>query len=123
MEPERLVFLGYPLHAPGRKDEVRDEALKQIKIPMLFFAGTRDTLCNLDSLKPVLEKIKSPWSLEVIEGGDHSFSVPKNCPTTQADVYRDITKKTAVWLTSRQMFWESSWNLSPGFRREPCEIW
>ena len=36
---KKLVFLGYPLHAPGKKDQLRDAHLYQIQIPMLFFAG------------------------------------------------------------------------------------
>src|SRR5437870_9896523 len=31
-----LVFLGYPLHPPGRPDKMRDEHLKDIQAPMLF---------------------------------------------------------------------------------------
>ena len=37
-----LVFLGYPLHPPGRLDKMRDAHLKDIKAPMLFIQGTRD---------------------------------------------------------------------------------
>src|SRR5207253_7881775 len=37
-----LVFLGYPLHAPGRPDKLRDEHLPEIKAPMLFVQGSRD---------------------------------------------------------------------------------
>jgi predicted alpha/beta-hydrolase family hydrolase len=44
----KLVFLGYPLHAPGKKDQIRDAHLHTISIPMLFLAGTRDTLCDLN---------------------------------------------------------------------------
>ena len=36
-----LVFLGYPLHPPGRLDKLRDEHLKEIKAPMLFCQGAR----------------------------------------------------------------------------------
>ena len=45
----RLIFLGYPLHAPGKKDQLRDAHLYRLQIPMLFMAGTRDALCTLGS--------------------------------------------------------------------------
>src|SRR5260221_5237532 len=37
-----LVFLGYPLHAPGKPDKIRDEHLYGIDVPMLFMHRTRD---------------------------------------------------------------------------------
>lgn len=91
---KKLVFLGYPLHAPGKKNLLRDAHLYQIKIPMLFFVGTRDTLCDLNILKTVLGHLKAPWDLEVIEGGDHSFRIPKSNPMSQQDTYRQILTKT-----------------------------
>ena len=95
---KKLVFLGYPLHAPGKKDQLRDAHLYQIPIPMLFFAGTRDTLCDLNILENVLDRLKAPWDLEVIEGGDHSFKLPKSHPVSQQDVYQQMLDKAIAWL-------------------------
>jgi predicted alpha/beta-hydrolase family hydrolase len=95
---KKLIFLGYPLHAPGKKDQLRDEHLYQISIPMLFVAGTRDTLCDLNSLKAVLDRLQAPWDLEVIDGGDHSFRVPKTHPVSQNDIYQLILNKAIKWL-------------------------
>ena len=78
ISPKALVFLGYPLHPPGKKEQLRDAHLYRINIPMLFFAGTRDTLCDLELLKPVVSRLKAPTDLEVVEGGDHSFVLPKS---------------------------------------------
>jgi hypothetical protein len=100
----RLIFLGYPLHAPGKKDRVRDGHLYEIPIPMLFFAGTRDRLCDLQLLRQVLSKLIAPWELEVIEGGDHSFHVPKSYATDPTEIYEQIVCKTVEWLSGR-VFW------------------
>jgi len=94
-----LVFLGYPLHPPGKKDQLRDAHLYRIAAPMLFFAGTRDALCDMDLLKNVLGRLSEPWELEVIEGGDHSFDLPKSFGVADEDVYEKITKKTDRWLS------------------------
>jgi uncharacterized protein len=96
---ERLIFLGYPLHAPGKKDKVRDGHLYEIPIPMLFFAGTRDPLCDLELLRHVLSKLSAPWELKVIEGGDHSFHVPKSYATDPTEIYEQIVRKTVEWLS------------------------
>ena len=94
----KLIFLGYPLHAPGKKDRLRDAHLYTISIPTLFLAGTRDTLCDLDILKTVLDRLKAPWDLEVIDGGDHSFRVPKSHPVSQEDTYAQILLAVTGWL-------------------------
>ena len=96
--PKALIFLGYPLHPPGRKEQLRDAHLYRINIPMLFFAGTRDTLCDLDLLKPVVSRLKGPTVLEEIEGGDHSFVLPKSFNTSEEEVCNRILKRTIAWL-------------------------
>jgi len=95
---ERLIFLGYPLHAPGRKDRPRDGHLYKIEAPMFFFAGTKDRFCDLQLLKQVLSKLSAPWELEVIEGGDHSFHVPKSYATDPTEIYEQILCRTVEWL-------------------------
>lgn len=97
---ERLLFLGYPLHAPGKTDRLRDSHLYRISIPMLFFAGTRDSLCDLPLLRQVLAKITAPWELETIEGGDHSFQIPKSYAIQPAVINERILRKTVEWLAS-----------------------
>lgn len=95
----KLVFLGYPLHAPGKKDQLRDAHLYRIPIPMHFLAGTRDALCDLERLNTVLERLTAPWRLEVIEGGDHSFRVPKSHPVSQEDTYAQIMQAVRSGLS------------------------
>ena len=98
---EQLIFLGYPLHAPGKKERLRDQHLYRIKIPMRFFAGTRDQLCDLELLRGVLSRLTVPWDLEVIEGGDHSFNVPKSLHINPHEIYGRILDKFLVWLASK----------------------
>ena len=68
-----LVFLGYPLHAPGRPDRVRDEHLYAIDVPMLFLQGTSDPFATPAVLQGVLERLGSRATLHVVDGGGHSF--------------------------------------------------
>lgn len=68
-----LVFLGYPLHAPGRTENLRDEHLPQVTVPMLFIQGTADSLARFDLLQQVVERLGDRARLHAIEGGDHSF--------------------------------------------------
>ena len=93
-----LVFLGYPLHPPGKKDQLRDTHLYDIGVPMLFFAGTRDSLCDLTLLQEVLKRLKPPWHLEIIEGGDHSFNLVKSANISREQIDNHITKEAVKWL-------------------------
>lgn len=97
-----IIFLGYPLHPAGNKEKLRDAHLYHIGCPMLFFEGTRDTLCDLDILKVVLERLGDQADLEVIEGGDHSFNVPKRSSLTMQDVYEKIAARSIEWIRKIQ---------------------
>jgi len=101
--PDRLIFLGYPLHAPDKKELLRDAHLHDIKVPMLFFEGTRDPFCDLTLLSAVFEKLTSPRELEIINGGDHSFCLPESDPRTEKDVHDQIVTKCLAWLQQRQI--------------------
>ncbi|HSJ51000.1 MAG TPA: alpha/beta family hydrolase [Actinomycetota bacterium] len=70
-----LVFLGYPLHPPGRPERVRDEHLYRIEAPMVFLHGSADPFANGDLLAKVVKKLGARAELEEVEGGDHSFNV------------------------------------------------
>ena len=50
---EGLVFLGYPLHPPGKVDQLRAKHLSDIKVPMLIIQSSRDTFGTPDELRPI----------------------------------------------------------------------
>jgi uncharacterized protein len=93
-----LVFLGYPLHPPGKKDQLRDKHLPQIKAPMLFVQGARDAFGTPQELQPILKRLKVPTELYEVAGGDHSFKVPKSAGVPQADVHKAVQDRIDQWL-------------------------
>lgn len=98
MDVTALIFFGYPLHAPGRKDQLRDAHLYRIGVPMLFFSGTRDPLCDLEKLNRVLDNLACPHDVEIIEGGNHSFTLSRSSSRSEADVHRQILVKSSAWI-------------------------
>jgi uncharacterized protein len=68
-----LVFLSYPLHPAGKPEQLRDAHLDSIQSPMLFVQGDRDTLCDLDLLRPVLRRLGKRAELVVFPGADHGM--------------------------------------------------
>jgi uncharacterized protein len=73
-----LVFLGYPLHPPGKKDQMRDAHLYSLPLPMLFLSGTRDTFAERPLLETVVHRLGGRATLVWTEGGDHSLKVAKS---------------------------------------------
>lgn len=68
-----LVFLGYPLHPPGKPDQIRDEHLYALDVPMLFLQGTRDPFADPGVLAGVLARLGGRATLVPFEGAGHSF--------------------------------------------------
>ena len=75
MDTAGLIYLGYPLHPPGKPDKLRDEHLYGLTLPMLFLQGSRDTFATRELLEAVVSRIGPSAVLQWIEGGDHSFAV------------------------------------------------
>ena len=98
LEAAAIVYLGFPLHPPGRPDLGRDDLVKAVPLPQLFVAGTRDHLCPLDRLRGLVEKLTVPVKLHVIEGGDHSFVLPGGDERTEAEIISEISRVTGDWL-------------------------
>lgn len=92
---DALVFLGYPLHPPGKPEQMRDRHLYGIRCPMLFLSGTRDAFAHRELLAPVVERIGKQATLVWIEDGDHSFRV-RGRP--QKQVYTESLDTIADWL-------------------------
>ena len=86
-----LVFLGFPLHPPGKPGTSRAEHLKDVSVPMLFLQGTRDEFAQLDLLQEVVQGLGARATLQLIEDGDHSFKVPKRVGTAAAIMDRLAT--------------------------------
>ena len=90
-----LVFLGYPLHAPGRTDKLRDAHLGGITAPMLFVQGTRDSFARPDLLASVVLRLHNA-TLVSVDGGDHSLRVRGR---NTADIYNELTGAIAGFVS------------------------
>lgn len=88
-----LVFLGYPLHPPGKPQQRRDAHLPQIREPMLFVQGTRDAFGTADEIRALVPKLQRA-TLHEVPGGDHSFKVGK----AQEDPIEGILDFVADWV-------------------------
>ena len=93
-----LVVLGYPLHAPGRKDRLYIEPLRRIGVPSLFCVGSRDPLCDPELLRPLLATLVHPGRLYVVKGGDHSLSLSRRSGRQPEDGYEAVAREVAAFI-------------------------
>ncbi len=88
-----LIFLGYPLHPPGRPERIRDTHLLRVTVPMLFLQGSRDPFARPDLLTKTVRRLKTA-TLHVVEEGDHGLTV-RGRP--QAEVIGDLVHVAVDW--------------------------
>jgi uncharacterized protein len=93
-----LVFLGFPLHPAGRPSRERAKHLFDVRIPMLFLQGSRDTLADLSELEPLCEELKPGATLKLFHEADHSFHVPARTGLTDPQVRSTILDALAAWI-------------------------
>lgn len=95
-----VVVFGYPLMPPGgRGASDRVSHLQRIVVPTLIVQGTRDSFGGPDAFRAA---VGNP-AIEVrpVEGGDHSFAVPKSSARPQADVHREVLDAVVAWIRTR----------------------
>jgi predicted alpha/beta-hydrolase family hydrolase len=96
-----LVFLGFPLHPAGQPGVKRADHLAQVALPMLFLQGTRDTLADLELLRPVLARLGKRATLHVVDGADHMFHVLKRSGRTDEQVLDELASSVTEWREGR----------------------
>jgi predicted alpha/beta-hydrolase family hydrolase len=92
-----LVFLGYPLHPPGKPERIRDAHLPKIQVPMLFIQGTKDPFAKPELLRKVLKRLGDRADLVPIEGGDHSFRV-RGTKVSDAEIGAQLAEPAADFI-------------------------
>ena len=93
-----LVFLGFPLHAPGKESDERGAHLFDVKVPMLFLQGTRDDFAKMELLKPLVKNLGKGATLTTFEDADHSFHVPARTGRKDTDVMQELVEAMATWM-------------------------
>jgi hypothetical protein len=93
-----VVALGYPLHPPGRPETLRAAHLARIRQPLLVVQGSRDAFGTPEELRPVLAPLGALASLQVVEGGDHSFKIGRRGPGAQPEVFERIQDEIVHWI-------------------------
>ncbi|MEY2474693.1 MAG: uncharacterized protein QOG87_8, partial [Actinomycetota bacterium] len=68
-----LVLVSYPLHPPGKPDNLRTEHFAALDLPCLFVSGTRDAFGTPAELEAATRAIPGPVTHEWVDGGSHGL--------------------------------------------------
>ncbi|MEX0836283.1 MAG: alpha/beta family hydrolase [Nitriliruptor sp.] len=103
LEVAGLILHGYPLHPPGKPDQLRVDHWHRIPIPVLFLQGTRDPFGSAHELEEHLTKLPRRATLLAVEGGDHTLDVagvhaPDGVRRPAAEVLERSAEPIATWL-------------------------
>ncbi len=68
-----LLLLSYPLHLPGKLDQLRTQHLPDLRTPTLFVQGTRDPFGAIAEIEGAVKLIPAKTKVLVIEGTGHDL--------------------------------------------------
>lgn len=95
---EGLVFVGFPLHPAGTPATVRAKHLFEVRKPMLFVQGTRDTLADFSLMQALVSDLGARATLMPIAQADHSFHVLVRSGRNDAEVMTEVVDGLARWM-------------------------
>jgi predicted alpha/beta-hydrolase family hydrolase len=87
-----IVFVGFPLHAPGNRGTDRASHLTTVAVPMLFLQGTRDALADIHLMEQVSASMPNA-TLKKFDGADHSFKAGK------VDLIGPLAESIRTWVS------------------------
>lgn len=89
LEAAALVLVSYPLHPPGKPDQLRTAHFGKIRIPCLFVSGRRDAFASPEELVRETATVEGKITLVFVEG-DHSLRRSE----------REVAANVAAWAAS-----------------------
>jgi predicted alpha/beta-hydrolase family hydrolase len=93
-----LVMLGYPLHPPGKPEQLRAEHFPRVTMPVLFASGTRDSFGSPKELERATKKVKGKVTFHWIETGDHGFKPLRSSGLTPADALAGVAEAVVSFV-------------------------
>ena len=94
---DALALFAYPLHPPGKPEQLRTAHLPGIACPALFCSGTRDTFATPDELA-VAAALVPQSRVHLLDGADHGFAVLKSSGRSREDVWAEAAGVLVEWL-------------------------
>lgn len=71
-----LLLLSYPLHPPGKPQQLRTDHLPQLRTKALFVHGARDAFGSPEEMRAALALIPASTSLHIVQSAGHDLGKP-----------------------------------------------
>jgi predicted alpha/beta-hydrolase family hydrolase len=68
-----LILLSYPLHPPGKPEQLRTQHLPNLHVPTLFVEGTRDPFATIEEIESARKLIPAKTEVLTVEGAGHDL--------------------------------------------------
>jgi predicted alpha/beta-hydrolase family hydrolase len=94
---DALALFAYPLHPPGKPDDLRTEHLPAIKVPTLLCSGDRDAFGTVEELRQATALLADA-SFYVLAGADHGFSTLKSSGRRRVDLWHEAIEALRDFL-------------------------
>lgn len=69
-----LMLMSYPLHPPGKPEQLRIAHFPELRLPCLFVHGTKDPFGTIEEMQHQLRAIPGPVRLEPMDGAGHDLA-------------------------------------------------
>jgi len=96
---DALALFAYPLHPPGKPQQMRDAHLPSVGPPTLFCSGTNDAFATPDELRATAKKMRRA-TVHLLESADHGFAAPKASGRIRQDVWAEAVTTMVAWLAT-----------------------
>jgi predicted alpha/beta-hydrolase family hydrolase len=93
-----VVCLGYPLHPPGRPEQLRNQHLPRIRVPMFFLQGTRDSFGQPDEIRAAFPVMPDGSALREVTDADHTFNSPSQARATEEQRLTPLIADIVSWM-------------------------
>lgn len=93
-EASGLILYAYPLHPSGKPDKLRIAHFPDVKVPMLFFQGTRDALSKTELFDRHIRPLPNA-DVVVLEGASHAT---KGGGWTPESMAQRLVADTREWI-------------------------
>lgn len=93
------VCFGYPYHAPGKPEKVRNEHFSDAKVPILILQGARDAFGTQEEVTnyPSFERVSLHW----LNDGNHDLKPRKVSGTTHKANIEEAVNVAAGWMKAQ----------------------
>ena len=92
-----LLLLAYPLHPPGKPEQLRIEHLPAVTVPTLFISGTRDAFGTEAELQRAAKRVAGPVQMHFLDTADHGYKPLKSSGLTVDGVLADVAATAVGW--------------------------